>query len=162
MLGATGLAYEVTDAEQGDLNKNGINCIRALPGRGILVWGARTMSTAEDPEWRYINIRRLVNFVSESILEGTQWAVFEPDDATLWTQLQISVTNFLTRIWRDGALSGATPREAFYVKCDEGTNPPELVEAGQVTVEIGIAPVRPAEFVVFRISQFQVGSDSSA
>ena len=162
VLGANGLAYQVTHAEQGEMNRQGINCIRAFPGRGIRVWGARTMSTLEDPEWRYINVRRLFNFVSESIMEGTQWAVFEPNDATLWTQLRVAVTNFLTRVWRDGALFGSTPGEAFYVKCDEETNPPDMVEAGRVTVEVGIAPVKPAEFVVFRISQFQVGADPSA
>jgi phage tail sheath protein FI len=162
VLGANGLSFQVTHAEQGEMNRQGINCIRSFPGRGIRIWGARTMSTLEDPEWRYINVRRLFNFVSESIMEGTQWAVFEPNDATLWTQLRIAATNFLTRVWRDGALFGATPGEAFYVKCDEETNPPEMVEAGQVTVEIGIAPVKPAEFVVFRISQFQVGAEATA
>jgi phage tail sheath protein FI len=160
VMGANGLSFQVTDAEQANMNRQGINCIRAFPGRGIRIWGARTMSTLADPEWRYINVRRLFNFVSESINEGTQWAVFEPNDASLWTQLRISATNFLTRIWRDGALFGATPGEAFYVKCDAETNPPDLVEAGQVTVEIGIAPVKPAEFVVFRISQYQVGAES--
>jgi phage tail sheath protein FI len=158
VLGANGLAFQVTAAEQGFMNKEGINCIRSFPGRGIRVWGARTISS--DPEWRYINVRRLFNYISESIMEGTQWAVFEPNDSKLWTQLKISATNFLTRVWRDGALFGTTPDQAFYVKCDEETNPPDLVEAGQVTVEIGIAPVKPAEFVVFRISQFQVGAEA--
>jgi hypothetical protein len=161
VMGANGLSFQVTGDEQGQMNQDGINCIRSFPGRGIRIWGARTLSTREDPEWRYINVRRLFNFVSESIMEGTQWAVFEPNDATLWTQLRISVTNFLTRVWRDGALFGATPGEAFYVKCDAETNPPDLVEAGQVTVEIGIAPVKPAEFVVFRISQFQAGAEAA-
>jgi phage tail sheath protein FI len=162
VMGANGLSFQVMGAEQEEMNRQGINCIRSFPGRGIRVWGARTMSTIEDPEWRYINVRRLFHFISESINEGTQWAVFEPNDASLWTQLRISVTNFLTRVWRDGALFGATPAEAFYVKCDEETNPPDLVEAGQVTVEVGIAPVKPAEFVVFRISQFQVGAEATA
>jgi phage tail sheath protein FI len=162
VLGANGLSFAVSSAEQEAMNRQGINCIRSFPGRGIRIWGARTLSTLEDPEWRYINVRRLFNYVSESIMEGTQWAVFEPNDATLWTQLRVSASNFLTRVWRDGALFGATPGEAFYVKCDAETNPPDLVEAGQVTVEIGIAPVKPAEFVVFRISQFQVGADASA
>jgi phage tail sheath protein FI len=162
VMGANGLSFQVMGAEQDEMNRQGINCIRSFPGRGIRIWGARTMSTLEDPEWRYINVRRLFNFVSESIMEGTQWAVFEPNDASLWTQLRISASNFLTRVWRDGALFGATPTEAFYVKCDAETNPPDLVEAGQVTVEIGIAPVKPAEFVVFRISQFQAGADASA
>jgi phage tail sheath protein FI len=156
VLGANGLSFQVTHEEQGGLNTNGINCIRSFPGRGIRIWGARTLSS--DPEWRYINVRRLFNYVSESIIEGTQWAVFEPNDQRLWTRLRISSGNFLTRVWRDGALFGATPEQAFFVKCDEETNPPDVVEAGQVVIEIGIAPVKPAEFVVFRISQFTAGA----
>jgi Bacteriophage tail sheath protein len=157
VMGANGLGFQITGDEQGALNKVGINCIRSFPGRGIRVWGARTISS--DPEWRYLNVRRLFNFISESIMDGTQWAVFEPNDQRLWTSLQVSASNFLTRVWRDGALFGANPTEAFYVKCDAETNPPDMVEAGQVTVEIGIAPVKPAEFVVFRISQFAGGGE---
>jgi Bacteriophage tail sheath protein len=153
--GANGLGFQVTQAEQGALNQNGINCIRAFPGRGIRIWGARTLSS--DPEWRYINVRRLFNYVAESIIAGTQWSVFEPNDQRLWMQLQIAATNFLMRVWRSGALFGATPAQAFYVKCDEETNPPEVIEAGQVVCEIGIAPVKPAEFVIFRLSQFTGG-----
>lgn len=156
VLGANGLGFQVTHEEQGGLNTNGVNCIRAFSGRGIRIWGARTLSS--DPEWRYVNVRRLFNYVSESIVEGTQWAVFEPNDHRLWTRLRISSANFLTRVWRDGALFGATPEEAFFVKCDAETNPPDVVEAGQVVIEIGIAPVKPAEFVVFRISQFTAGA----
>ncbi len=159
VMGANGLGFQITQAEQGGLNKVGINCIRAFPGRGIRVWGARTMSS--DPEWRYINVRRLFNFVSESIMEGTQWSVFEPNDEKLWIQLRIAATNFLTRVWSDGALFGSTPGEAFYVKCDRETNPPEVIEAGQVICEIGISPVKPAEFVVFRLSQFSGGEGSA-
>jgi len=155
VMGANGLGFQITGAEQGGLNKVGINCIRAFPGRGIRVWGARTLSS--DPEWRYINVRRLFNFVSESIMEGTQWSVFEPNDEKLWIQLRIAATNFLTRVWSDGALFGSTPSQAFYVKCDSETNPPEVIEAGQVICEIGIAPVKPAEFVIFRLSQFSGG-----
>jgi uncharacterized protein len=153
--GVNGLAFQVTQAEQGALNQNGINCVRAFPGRGIRIWGARTMSS--DPEWRYINVRRLFNYVAESIIAGTQWSVFEPNDHRLWMRLQIAASNFLKRVWRDGALFGATPAQAFYVKCDEETNPPEVIEAGQVVCEIGIAPVKPAEFVIFRLSQFTGG-----
>jgi Bacteriophage tail sheath protein len=159
VLGANGLGFQVTQAEQGGLNKVGINCIRSFPGRGIRVWGARTMSS--DPEWRYINVRRLFNFVSESIMEGTQWSVFEPNDEKLWIQLRIAATNFLTRVWSDGALFGSTPSQAFFVKCDSETNPPEVIEAGQVICEIGIAPVKPAEFVIFRLSQYSGGDGAS-
>jgi phage tail sheath protein FI len=155
VMGANGLGFQVTQAEQGALNQVGINCIRAFSGRGIRIWGARTLSS--DPEWRYINVRRLFNYVAESIVQGTQWSVFEPNDQRLWMQLKISAQNFLMRVWRDGALFGATPQQAFYVKCDEETNPPEVIEAGQVVCEIGIAPVKPAEFVIFRLSQFTGG-----
>jgi uncharacterized protein len=153
--GANGLAFQITQAEQGGLNTNGINCIRSFPGRGIRVWGARTLSS--DPEWRYINVRRLFNYVSESIMQGTQWSVFEPNDQFLWLQLRNSVQSFLTNTWRSGALFGNTPTDAFFVKCDAETNPPEVIDAGQVVCEIGIAPVKPAEFVIFRLSQFSGG-----
>ena len=153
--GALGLATQVTRGEHDSLNPDGINVTRSFPGRGIRVWGARTL--ASDETWRYLNVRRLFNFVEESILEGTQWVVFEPNDRDLWERIRRTITAFLLRLWRDGALFGATPEQAFYVKCDEETNPPEEVEAGQVTVEVGIAPVRPAEFVVFHIRQLSGG-----
>jgi Bacteriophage tail sheath protein len=156
VLGVNGLAFQITHEEQGGLNQRGINCIRSFPGRGIRVWGARTLSS--DPEWRYLNVRRLFNYISESIMEGTQWAVFEPNDERLWIRLRISVSSFLTRTWREGALFGATPDEAFYVKCDGETNPPDVIDAGQVVMEIGISPVKPAEFVIFRISQYTAGA----
>jgi uncharacterized protein len=158
ILGANGLGFQITQAEQGQLNKVGINCVRAFPGRGIRIWGARTLSS--DPEWRYINVRRLFNYVSESIMEGTQWSVFEPNDKMLWMRLRLSVTGFLRNVYRSGALFGATEAEAFYVKCDAETNPPESIEAGQVVCEIGIAPVKPAEFVIFRLSQFTGGGEA--
>jgi len=154
--GVLGLETQVTKGEQDQLNPVGINCIRAFPGRGIRIWGARTISS--DPAWRYINVRRLFNFVEESIEEGTQWVVFEPNDLELWSRIRRDITAFLTRVWRDGALFGATPQEAFYVKCDEELNPPEVRDVGQVIVEIGLAPVKPAEFVIFRISQFSGGA----
>ncbi len=159
IMAITGLGFQVTDVEQRELNRAGLNCIRSFPGRGIKVWGARTLSY--DPEWRYLNVRRLFNYVSDSIMRGTQWAVFEPNDERLWIQLQIAVSNFLTIAWRNGALFGATPDQAFYVKCDSETNPPELIELGQVVTEIGIAPVKPAEFVVFRISQYTAGEGAA-
>jgi phage tail sheath protein FI len=158
VMGVNGLGFQVTQGEQGGLNKVGINCIRSFPGRGIRIWGARTLSS--DPEWRYINVRRLFNYIAESIMEGTQWSVFEPNDERLWMQLRIAASNFLTRTWREGALFGATPDQAYFVKCDAETNPPEVIEAGQVICEIGIAPVKPAEFVVFRLSQFSAGGTS--
>jgi hypothetical protein len=154
--GALSLELQITKGEHDQLNPSGINCIRAFPGRGIRVWGARTLSS--DPSWRYLNVRRLFNYVEESILEGTQWVVFEPNDLNLWQRVKRTLNAFLVRTWRDGALFGATPGEAFFVKCDAENNPPEVVDAGQLIVEVGIAPVKPAEFVVFRISQFSGGA----
>ncbi|HYW26294.1 MAG TPA: phage tail sheath family protein [Terriglobales bacterium] len=154
--GAIDLGLNITKGEHDQLNPVGINCIRAFPGRGIRVWGARTLSS--DPAWRYLNVRRLFNFIEESVLEGTQWVVFEPNDMALWERVKRTINAFLVRVWRDGALFGATPQEAFYCKCDSETNPSEVIDAGQLVVEIGIAPVKPAEFVIFRIAQFSGGA----
>jgi Bacteriophage tail sheath protein len=156
--GAITLALNLTKAEHDQLNPVGINCIRAFPGRGIRVWGARTISS--DPSWRYLNVRRLFNYVEESIFEGTQWVVFEPNDQRLWGRVKRTINAFLMRVWRDGALFGATPDQAFFIKCDEENNPPEVRDAGQLIVDIGIAPVKPAEFVVFRIAQFSGSPDA--
>jgi len=150
--GATGLPIQVTRPEQDSLNPIGVNCIRAFPGRGIRIWGARTVSS--DPAWRYINVRRLFNMVEESIERGTQWVVFEPNDPDLWARVRRDVKAFLSTVWTSGALFGGTPDEAFYVKCDEELNPPAVRDLGQLIIEIGIAPVKPAEFVIFRISQW--------
>ena len=150
--GALGLEFEISRNEQDTLNPNGVNCIRPFPGRGIRVWGARTLSS--DPSWRYLNVRRLFNFVEKSIDNGTQWVVFEPNDMDLWERVKRNITAFLNRVWADGALFGATPAEAFFVKCDAELNTEDVRDAGQLLVDIGIAPVKPAEFVIFRISQY--------
>ena len=156
--GAVDVEMQVTKGEQDLLNPEGINCIRAFPGRGIRVWGARTLSS--DPSWRYVNVRRFFNFVEKSIENGTHWVVFEPNDMDLWQRIMRNVSAFLMTQWRIGALFGATPEQAFYVKCDEETNPPDVIDAGQVITEIGMAPVKPAEFVVFRITQLPTGGAS--
>jgi uncharacterized protein len=152
LQGAVGLAYQVTKGEQDTLNPIGVNCIRSFPGRGIRVWGARTLSS--DPAWRYINVRRLFNYVEKSIEGGTQWVVFEPNNRKLWARVSRDVSAFLRMVWRDGALFGSAPSEAFYVKCDDELNPPESRDLGRLVIEIGLAPVKPAEFVIFRISQW--------
>lgn len=157
MRGVLAPALSVTKNEQGVLNPIGVNCIRSFPGQGVRIWGARTLSS--DPEWRYLNVRRLFNFVEKSILDGTNWVVFEPNDRYLWEGVSRTVTAFLTRVWRSGALFGRSPSEAFFVRCDEENNPPENRDAGILTIDIGIAPVKPAEFVVFRLSQYAPGSD---
>ncbi len=153
ILGAFDLKYKITKAQQEGLNPQGVNCIRDLNGN-IRVWGARTIGGDANGEYKYINVRRTMLFLRESIDEGTQWAVFEPNDSRLWTRITLNITAFLSVVWRNGALFGNTPQEAFYVKCDEETNPPEIRELGQVITEIGVAIVRPAEFVIFRITQW--------
>ena len=155
--GAVDLEIRLSRGEQDLLNPIGVNCVRAFPGRGIRVWGARTLSS--DPAWRYLNVRRLFNYLEESILLGTQWVVFEPNDDRLWSSIRRNVTAFLTEEWRRGALFGRTADEAFYVKCDRDNNPQESIDQGRVVCEIGVAPVKPAEFVVFRLAQF---SDSTS
>jgi phage tail sheath protein FI len=154
--GAVALQTQLTKAEQELLNPIGVNCIRAFTGRGIRVWGARTLSS--DPAWRYLNVRRLFNYLEESILDGTQWVVFEPNDDALWARIRRTISAFLVMEWRKGALFGLTPDEAFYVKCDRETNPAEGIDLGQVVCEVGIAPVKPAEFVIFRLAQMQGGT----
>jgi phage tail sheath protein FI len=155
--GALDLAYAVTREEQGELNQNGVNCLRAFQ-RDIRVWGARTLADSSS-EWRYLNVRRLFNMIEESIALSTRWVVFEPNDFALWKTIRFNVSAFLRLLWRDGALMGRTPEEAFFVKCDEETNPPDSIDAGRVVVLIGIAPVKPAEFVIFRIGQYAGGTE---
>ena len=157
--GAISLELQLTKAEHDQLNPWGINCIRSFPGRGIRVWGARTLSS--DPAWRYLNIRRLFNYLEGSILRGTQWVVFEPNDMALWERVKRTINAFLVRTWRDGALFGATAGEAFFVKCDGENNTAETMDAGQLIVDIGVAPVKPAEFVIFRIAQFSGGASTT-
>ncbi len=153
VMGALGLKYKISKKHQEGLNPQGVNCIREINGN-IRVWGARTIGGDANGEFKYINVRRVLLYLRESIDEGTQWAVFEPNDYDLWAKIRRNVSAFLTNVWRDGALFGNTPAEAFYVKCDEETNPPEVRELGQVITEIGVAVVRPAEFVIFRITQW--------
>lgn len=153
--GALDLKYNLTDAEQELLNPKGINCIRNFVGRGIRIWGARTISS--DPEWRYVNVRRLFCMVEQAIQNGTNWVVFEPNTRALWKKIVRNLTAFMLRIWKSGALFGDSPEEAFYVRCDDELNPPESIDAGYVVCEVGLAPAKPAEFVVFRVAQKPLG-----
>jgi phage tail sheath protein FI len=147
------LEFQIVKGEHDILNPRGVNVIRDFrpDGRGIRVWGARTMSS--DPLWKYINVRRLFLFVEESIDEGTQWVVFEPNDDGLWARVRQVITNFLTSVWRSGALQGLTADEAFFVRCGRDTMTQDDIDSGRLICEIGIAPVKPAEFVIFRIQQ---------
>ena len=142
---------DVSKREQDLLNPQNINALRSFPGRGPRVWGARTLSS--DSSWRYINVRRLFIFVEESIDEGTQWVVFEPNDEPLWARVRQSISNFLLSVWRSGALEGSKPDEAFFVRCDRTTMTQDDIDNGRLIAIIGIAPVKPAEFVIFRIQQ---------
>lgn len=153
--GALDPVTQITKGEQDTLNPIGVNCIRTFTGRGIRVWGARTVSS--DPAWRYLNVRRLFNYVEKSIENGTQWIVFEPNDMDLWARVKRDISAFLTNVWRDGMLFGRSPDESFYVKCDEELNPVEVRDQGKLIIEIGLAPVKPAEFVIFRMSQWAGG-----
>lgn len=153
IFGALNVTQPLSKAEQDGLNPKGVNCIRVL-NDNIFAWGARTVGGDANADLKYINVRRTLLFLRESIDEGLQWAVFEPNNPALWQKINRNVTAFLTNVWRSGALFGSTAQEAFYVKCDAETNPPELRELGQVVTEIGVSIVRPAEFVIFRISQF--------
>jgi len=153
--GALEAVSPITKGEQDTLNPIGVNCIRSFTGRGLRVWGARTLSS--DPAWRYINVRRLFNYVEKSIENGLQWVVFEPNDQNLWAKVKRDVTAFLTGVWREGALFGTTPDQAFFVKCDEELNPADVRDRGQLFIDVGMAPVKPAEFVIFRLSQWAGG-----
>ena len=153
VFGALDLEYQISRNQQDGLNPDGVNCIRKMNGN-IRVWGARTVGGDANGEFKYISTRRLFNFLRESIDEGTQWVVFEPNDPALWAQITRNVSAFLKTVWSSGGLFGNTPEEAFYVKCDEETNPPEVRDQGQVVAEIGVAITQPAEYVIFNLSQW--------
>lgn len=153
--GAVGLEYTTTKGEQEVLNPLGINVIREFPGKGNLVWGARTIG---DPLWKYVNVRRLFIYLEESIERATQWVVFEPNNEKLWARVIQSISQFLTNEWKNGALMGTTPEEAYFVKCDRTTMTQNDIDNGRLICVIGVAPVKPAEFVIFRIAQWQGGS----
>ncbi|MGC0417006.1 phage tail sheath family protein [Embleya sp. AB8] len=160
IAGALGLERRLGDADQGLLNPDGVNALRILPGRGSpVVWGART--TTGDRNWQYINVRRLFLFLEESIQLGLRGSVFEPNDLELWGKLKHTLTEFLTRVWRDGALFGAKAKDAFFVRIDEALNPPSTRKLGLLYIEIGVQPVYPAEFIVVRIGIWDGGAQVS-
>lgn len=149
---ALGLVHRISRGEQEVLNPAGVNCIRYFAAEGTLVWGTRTRAAEASP-YRYIPVRRLTNMIKESIADGTRWCLFEPNNFTLWRSIHREISEFLTGVWRDGGLLGRTPQEAFFVQCDAITNPPDVRDAGQVIAIVGIAPVKPAEFVIFKVMQ---------
>ena len=149
--GALGVEFNITDPIQDVLNPQGVNVIRSFPARGVRVWGSRTLGTGN--EWKYVNIRRLIIYLEHSIEAGMQWAAFEPNDSRLWARVVGQIANFLRMQWRAGALQGRTEQEAFFVKCDLTTMSQDDILNGRLTCEVGVAPVKPAEFVIFRICQ---------
>jgi len=149
--GITRLSQDVTGRDQELLNREGINALRFFPGRGNLVWGARTLSP--DPEWKYVNIRRHLTYLERSIDKGTRWVVFEPNDEALWAKVRQKITDFLTGVWRAGALQGVKIDEAFFVKCDRTTMTQDDIDQGRLVCVVGVAPLKPAEYVIFRIGQ---------
>ena len=151
--GAVGLTKEITDTEQDTLNPIGVNVIRAFPASGIVVWGARTLATRSDPEYRHVPIRRTAIFIEQSIYNGIQWAVFEPNDESLWSSLRLNIGAFMLRLFRAGAFQGDSPAKAFFVKCDGQTTIQADIDAGVVNILVGFAPLKPAEFVVLKLSQ---------
>lgn len=154
--GIAELQLQINDQQQAILNPKGVNVLRYFKGAGNLVWGGRT--TTNDPDWKYINVRRLFIFVEKSILRGTQWVVFENNDEPLWARVRRSISDFLTTLWRDGMLQGAKKEQAYFVKCDRTTMTQADIDNGRLICVIGIAPVKPAEFVIFRIGQWDGGS----
>ena len=160
IAGSPALQLALDQAEQSALNVAGINCLRVLPNVGTIVWGARTLRGADRfaDQYKYVPVRRLALFLEESIHRGTAWAAFEPNDAGLWTELHRTIESFLMNLFRRGAFQGRTPREAFFVKCDAQTTTPAEVDAGVVKVEIGFAPLKPAEFVIMVIRRAAGGS----
>ncbi|MFJ1546124.1 phage tail sheath family protein [Streptomyces sp. NPDC088246] len=155
LAGVRSLTVQLTDRENGLLNPLGVNCLRTFPMVGPLVWGARTLegSDARMSEWKYVPVRRLALHVEESLQRGLQWVVFEPNDENLWQQIRLSASSYLHTLFRQGAFKGSTPREAYFVKCDKDTTTDEDIANGVVNVLVGIAPVRPAEFVIVKIQQ---------
>jgi phage tail sheath protein FI len=149
---AIGFERLVSKGEQEVLNPDGVNCFRFFPGRGYRLWGARTMSS--DPEWKYVNLRRYFAFLEHSIDRGTQWAVFEPNGEQLWANVRRTIEDFLFDQWQNGALLGDKPEKAYFVKCDRTTMSQNDLDNGRLVCQIGVAPLRPAEFVIFRIGQW--------
>lgn len=155
LTGVSQLTVSLTDRENSELNSLGINCLRTFPTLGSVVWGARTLQGADRlaSEWKYIPVRRTALFIEESLYRGTKWAALEPNDEPLWAQIRLDVGVFMLNLFRQGALQGSTPREAYFVKCDRNTTTQSDIDNGVVNIQVGFAPLKPAEFVVISIKQ---------
>jgi phage tail sheath protein FI len=157
VIGVERLELQLTDAENGQLNPIAVNCLRSFPGAGRVVWGARTLRGTDQlgDEYKYIPVRRLALFIEESLYRGTQWVVFEPNDEPLWAQIRLNLGAFMQRLFRQGAFKGASPRDAYFVKCDRETTTQDDIDRGIVNIVVGFAPLKPAEFVVISIQQIR-------
>jgi phage tail sheath protein FI len=155
LRGVRELSYKMTDGENGDLNQLGVNCLRTFPIVGSIVWGSRTLKGADRlaSEWKYIPVRRLALYIEESLYRGTQWVVFEPNDEPLWAQIRLNIGAFMHGLFRQGAFQGTSPRDAYFVKCDKETTTQNDINQGIVNILVGFAPLKPAEFVIIKISQ---------
>jgi phage tail sheath protein FI len=155
--GAEELTVRLTDDENGLLNPIGVNCLRSFPNLGRVVWGARTLRGSDQlaDDYKYVPVRRLALYIEESLYRGTQWVVFEPNDAPLWAQIRLTVGAFIQRLFRQGAFQGASPREAFFVKCDAETTTQDDINRGIVNIVVGFSPLQPAEFVIISIQQIR-------
>ena len=155
LVGVPQLSVPLTDAENGELNPLGINCLRAMPAAGRIIWGARTLQGDDRlaSEWKYIPVRRLALFLEESLFRGTHWVVFEPNDEPLWSQIRLNLGAFMHGLFRQGAFQGKTPAEAYFVKCDKETTTQDDINRGVVNIVVGFAPLKPAEFVVIKLQQ---------
>jgi phage tail sheath protein FI len=160
--GVMGLERVLSDREQALINLKGVNALRIFPGDArVMVWGARTTAPETATDWTFVNVRRLLLYIEESIQEGLRWAVFKPNDRPLWKSLTRTLDEFLDRVWRAGGLAGKTRDEAFRVRIDEGLNPPSELALGRLHIEIQVAPVRPAEFIIVRIGLWDGGADAT-
>ncbi|MDE1950332.1 MAG: phage tail sheath family protein, partial [Burkholderiales bacterium] len=155
LSGLNGLQYTLTDPENGNLNVQAVNCLRQFKVYGDVVWGARTLRGNDQvgSEWKYVPIRRLALFLESSLYAGTQWVVFEPNDEPLWAQIRLNVGAFMNNLFRQGAFQGASPRQAYFVKCDHETTTQNDIDLGVVNIAVGFAPLKPAEFVVIQLQQ---------
>jgi phage tail sheath protein FI len=155
LSGVQGMAYGLTDAENGVLNPLGLNCLRVFPVYGAISWGARTLlgADADASEWKYVPVRRFALFLEESLYRGTKWIVFEPNDEPLWSQIRLNIGSFMHDLFRQGAFQGSTPNDAYFVKCDSETTTQSDIDHGIVNILVGFAPLKPAEFVIIKIQQ---------
>ena len=153
--GVVDVLVDITNTQQETLNLVHINCLRSFPNRGVVIWGARTLSS--EPEWKYLNVRRLFNFIEESIYKGTLWAAFEPNGEMLWAAIRSTVEAFLTQLWREGMLQGGKADDAFFVQCDRSLHTQADLDNARLHINIGLAPLKPAEFIVIKMEQSAKG-----